>query len=68
MSEAMDMYLDYCRNTLGLKEINSITRHDNSPNIRLMKKHGFNIVRELKSHYKDTSGVFHNAVQMSLTL
>ena len=52
----------------NLKEINSLTRHDNSPNIRLMKKHGFNIVRELKSHYKDTSGVFHNAVQMSLTL
>ena len=68
MSEAMDMYLDFCRNALDLKEINSLTRHDNSPNIRLMKKHGFNIVRELKSYYKDSSGVFHNAVLMSLTL
>ena len=68
MSEAMDMYLDYCKNTLHLKEIISFTRDDNIPNIRLMEKSGFYIVKRLKSHYKDTDGTTHDAVVMSKLL
>jgi len=68
MSEAMDMCLDYCKNTLQLKKIISTTRHDNYPNIKLMKKFGFKIINELESHYKDTDGSHHNAVHMSINL
>jgi len=62
------MYLDYCKNTLHLKEIISFTRDDNIPNIRLMEKSGFYIVKRLKSHYKDTDGTTHDAVVMSKLL
>ena len=38
------------------------------PNIRLMEKSGFYIVKRLKSHYKDTDGTTHDAVVMSKLL
>ena len=68
MSEAMDMYLDYCKNTLHLKEIIAFTRYDNVPNIRLMEKKGFHIVKRLKSYYKNTDSTTHDAVVMNILL
>ena len=64
MFEAMGIYLDYCRDALGLKEIKSYTRHDNKPNIKLMKKYGFKIIKEIESFYKNEDGITHNAVKM----
>ena len=68
MFEAVGMYLDFCKNTLGLKEIHSVTRHDNVANIKLMKKRGFNIVGNLESYYKDANGTTHDAITMSILL
>jgi len=68
MFEALGMYLDFCRDILGLKEIYSVTRHDNIPNIKLMKKSGFRITKHIESYYKESSGLSHDAVTMSIFL
>ena len=68
MSEALGIYLDFCKNILGLKEIHSVTRHDNIPNIKLMEKSGFSITKCIKSYYKDSNGITHDAVTMRIFL
>lgn len=68
MSEAMDMYLDYCKNTLNLNEIISFTRFDNNPNIKLMNKKGFSEFKRLKSYYKNPNGDKFDAILMNKLL
>ena len=68
MFEALGIYLDFCKNILELKEIHSVTRHDNIPNIKLMEKSGFSITKCIKSYYKDSNGITHDAVTMRIFL
>ena len=68
MSEAMNIYLEYCKYNLCLNKIVSNTRSDNYPNIKLMKKIGFKVINELKSYYKDKDGTVHDAIRMSIDL
>jgi ribosomal-protein-alanine N-acetyltransferase len=62
MSEAMDIYMDYCFGLLGLNKLWSVTRIDNIPNITLMRKKGFVITDRLDNYYKNLDSAVHDAV------
>ena len=62
MSEAFGIFLNYCFKLLELERLQSITRYDNLPNIKLNEKAGFKKEGRLRNYYLKYSGKKYDAV------